>query len=65
MNEKPVARHEVWYQVASDPDLWEGDGGLLINTAALRERESYFEVTCVASYARAEALGGPGVTQQR
>ena len=57
---------EAWYQLASNPDLWEGAGGLIVNTAALEEREAYFEVTRVANYARLEvAKGGSRAPQQR
>lgn len=56
---------EVWYQLASNPTLWEGEGGLIVNTAALDEREAYFEVTRVASYARADVLEGSSALQQQ
>ena len=39
---------EVWYQDGLEPDLWHHDKGLMINTAALDEREAFFEVTRVA-----------------
>ena len=48
--------HETWYQLASNPDLWEGNNSLLVNTAALQEREAYFEVTRVSNRARPEGL---------
>ena len=32
-----------WRQLPSAPDLWEGDHGVLINTAALRERETFLD----------------------
>ena len=56
--------HETWYQLASNPDLWEGASGLIINTAALQEREAYFEVTRIGSYARPEVLKGSSAPQQ-
>ena len=39
--------NEVWYQDTENHDLWSNDGGLLVNTAALDEREAYFDVTRV------------------
>ena len=39
---------EVWYQDALEPGLWHNDKGLIVNTAALQERETFFEVTRVA-----------------
>lgn len=33
---------EAWYQL--EDDLWRGAKDVLINTAALREREMYFDV---------------------
>ncbi len=41
-------KSEVWYQDALEADLWHNDKGLLVNTAALDEREAFFEVTRVA-----------------
>ncbi len=40
---------ELWRQLPSEPDLWEGEHGVLINTAALRAREAFFEVARVAA----------------
>lgn len=37
-------RQEVWYPHPSEKDLWIGEHGLLVNTAALEERTAYFEV---------------------
>ena len=39
---------EVWYQDALEPGLWHNDKGLIVNTTALQERETFFEVTRVA-----------------
>ena len=39
---------EIWYQDALESDLWHNDKGLIVNTAALNERETFFEVTRVA-----------------
>lgn len=35
---------EVWYQDSDSPDLWHGDNGVIVNTAALDERDFYFNV---------------------
>ena len=39
-----TSRQEVWHQDPIDNDMWANENGLLINTAALEERASYFEV---------------------
>ena len=36
-------RQEVWHQDPFEKDLWINENGLLVNTAALEERASYFE----------------------
>ena len=36
---------EIWYQDSLDNDLWHGEHGVLVNTAALNEREAYFQVS--------------------
>ena len=48
MNQVSYKTSEVWYQDALEPDLWHKDNGLIVNTAALDEREEFFEVTRVA-----------------
>ena len=35
---------EVWRQDSLDADLWHGSKGVIVNSAALEEREVYFEV---------------------
>ncbi|CAN5810678.1 hypothetical protein BH24DEI2_BH24DEI2_11150 [soil metagenome] len=40
---------ELWRQLPDEPNLWEGEHGVLINTAALRERETFLDVTRVAA----------------
>ncbi len=40
---------EIWYQDNSDYDLWHGPQGLIVNTAALEEREAFYEVTRVTN----------------
>lgn len=35
---------EVWYQDKENPDLWHGKHGVIVNTAALNEREFYFDI---------------------
>lgn len=39
--EKPS---EVWTRDPEDPDLWHAPSGLMLNSAALAERESYFRI---------------------
>jgi hypothetical protein len=48
---------EIWIQDVENPDLWHGKHGVMINTAALSEREAFFEVT------RISAL--PPITQEQ
>jgi hypothetical protein len=38
---------EIWTQDIENPDLWHGNYGVMLNTAALNEREAFFEVTRV------------------
>lgn len=35
---------EVWYQDNDSLDLWHGDNGVIINTAALDERGFYYNI---------------------
>ncbi len=35
---------ELWYQDPEDSNLWHGKHGVIINTAALNEREFYYSV---------------------
>ena len=35
---------EVWYQDLEDANMWHGKHGVIINTAALNEREFYFDI---------------------
>lgn len=35
---------EVWRQIPEDPDLWLGEHGVLVNTAALEERSLYASI---------------------
>ena len=44
-----ASKPSEWRQLPGEPDLWQGEHGVLINTAALREREAFFEVTRVAA----------------
>lgn len=37
-------KQEIWHQNPFEKDLWAGENGLIINTAALRERASNFEI---------------------
>jgi hypothetical protein len=47
-DKKPLEGHlkatEVWYQDVEDNDLWFGEHGVMVNTAALNEREFYYDV---------------------
>jgi hypothetical protein len=45
--------NETWFQDSSDPDLWHHPNGLIVNGAALRERESYYTVLRVRPMASA------------
>ena len=38
---------EIWIQDTQNPDLWHGNYGVMINTAALDERQAFFDVTRV------------------
>lgn len=35
---------ELWQQDIYDKDLWHGENGLIVNTAALKDREDYIDV---------------------
>jgi hypothetical protein len=35
---------ELWKQDAGNTDLWHHAGGLIVNTAALDERQEYFNI---------------------
>ncbi len=51
---------EIWRQDPSDPELWHGREGLIVNTAALLEREYYFSIIRVSgsesAYGREQPL---------
>ncbi len=38
---KPI---EVWQQDSQQQDLWLFTNGIMVNSAALKERESYFDI---------------------
>jgi hypothetical protein len=40
---------ELWYQDHQDANLWHGKHGVMVNTAALNEREFYYTVVRIAS----------------
>lgn len=40
-------QQEIWLQDQFEEDLWAGENGLLVNTAALHERADYFQVVRV------------------
>lgn len=35
---------EIWQQDNWDKDLWHGDNGIIVNTAALKDREEFADV---------------------
>ena len=39
-----LAKTELWRRDAKDSDLWHGEKGLILNTAALQERKAYYNV---------------------
>lgn len=47
--EEQNLKTEIWYQDSQDADLWHGEQGLIVNTAALNERETYYKVLRIAS----------------
>jgi hypothetical protein len=42
--EQKYKTSEVWYQDCDNPELWHGKHGVIINTAALDEREFYYDI---------------------
>ncbi len=40
---------EVWYQDPEDSNLWHGTHGVIVNTAALLEREFFYNVERVTA----------------
>lgn len=49
-----LKKTEVWYQDLEDGNLWHGTHGVIVNTAALVEREFFYNIT------RVVAPGKPG-----
>ena len=45
-NTRPI---EVWHQDNHSQDLWHGNNGVIVNTAALEERETYFDIIRIPS----------------
>ena len=56
---KPV---ETWRQHPAEPGLWIGEQGLLVNTAALVERERYYNVVRVPAGDRPAQDLGPEIS---
>ena len=54
--------NESWRQHPAEPDLWIGDNGLLVNTAALAEREHYYHVTRIRAGDRPARRTGPEIS---
>jgi hypothetical protein len=48
--ENQLKATEVWYQDVEDSNLWYGEHGVMVNTAALEEREFYYEIIRVAHH---------------
>ena len=40
---------EVWHQDNQNQDLWHGHNSVMVNTAALKEREAYVDIVCIPS----------------
>lgn len=49
-------KQEVWQQDSQDTNLWHGANGLMVNSAALSEREAFFDVKRI--FQRAEDVFG-------
>ena len=43
-NKSVYLKTEIWTQDSADSDLWHGDNGLLLNTAALELRKTFYNV---------------------
>jgi len=39
-----LSKTELWRRDPKDKDLWHGESGLILNTAALQERKAYYNV---------------------
>lgn len=46
-SKQKVHKSEYWQQDSIDPNLWHGPHGVMINTAALHERQAYFSVVLI------------------
>jgi hypothetical protein len=42
--EQQYKTSEVWYQDPENTDFWHGKHRVIVNTAALNEREFYFDI---------------------
>jgi hypothetical protein len=42
--EQKYKTSEVWYQDPENSDMWHGKHGVIVNTAALNEREFYYDI---------------------
>jgi hypothetical protein len=45
----PLKNTEVWYQDPEDGNLWHGTHGVIVNTAALLEREFFYNIERVTA----------------
>jgi hypothetical protein len=43
-NLNELKNNEVWYQDPEDGNLWHGTHGVILNTAALLEREFFYNI---------------------
>jgi hypothetical protein len=46
---KELKKTEIWYQDLEDGNLWHGTHGVIVNTAALVEREFFYNIERVAA----------------
>jgi hypothetical protein len=44
-----LKKTEVWYQDVEDGNLWHGTHGVIVNTAALVEREFFYNIERVSA----------------
>ncbi len=51
MKTKKLKASEVWYQDPEESDYWHGEHGVIVNTAALNEREFYYDIIRITAQA--------------
>lgn len=52
-------KKERWQQEVAEPELWLGENGVLVNTAALEERAYYFDIVRLPARGIAELMSEP------